>query len=117
MQGAIHFHSQQCSFLNQPLFFSLLPESSYLSMQKAKYVSVYLPGEESWYDLRSASVYKAGHTHKYEVSQDSIPSFQRAGTIIPRKDRLRRSSTQMENDPYTLVTSISCSFFEYLFFN
>lgn len=82
-------------------------ENSYLSVQRAKHVSVYLPGDESWYDLRSGFAYKGGQTHKYEVSEDSVPSFQRAGTIIPRKDRLRRSSTQMENDPYTLVTSIS----------
>ncbi|XP_060183066.1 probable glucan 1,3-alpha-glucosidase [Lycium barbarum] len=75
--------------------------------ERAKHVSVYLPGEESWYDLRSASAYKGGHTHKYEVSEDSVPSFQRAGTIIPRKDRLRRSSTQMENDPYTLVIALN----------
>ena len=71
--------------------------------QRAKHVSVYLPGKQSWYDLRTGAVYKGGKTHKLEVSEESVPAFQRAGTIIPRKDRLRRSSTQMTNDPYTLV--------------
>lgn len=66
-------------------------------------MSVYLPGEELWYDLRNGSPYKGGVSHKLEVSEDSIPSFQRAGAIVPRKDRFRRSSTQMVNDPYTLV--------------
>lgn len=35
--------------------------------------------------------------------ESGIPVYQRAGTIIPKKLRHRRSSTQMQNDPYTLV--------------
>lgn len=38
-----------------------------------------------------------------DAPEESIPAFQKAGTIIPRKDRFRRSSSQMDNDPYTLV--------------
>lgn len=72
-------------------------------LQGAKHVSVYLPGDESWYDMKTGTAYKGGATHKLDALEESIPSFQRAGTIIPRKDRFRRSSTQMENDPYTLV--------------
>lgn len=82
-------------------------------LQRAKHVSVYLPGDQSWYDMKTGTAYKGGATHKLEALEESIPSFQRAGTIIPRKDRFRRSSTQMENDPYTLVClriTISCSF-------
>jgi len=71
--------------------------------QRAKHASVYLPGKESWYDLRTGTVYKGGVTHKLQVTEESIPAFQRAGTIVARKDRFRRSSTQMANDPYTLV--------------
>ena len=66
-------------------------------------MSVYLPAGQSWYNLRNGVSYAGGVSHKLEVSEDSIPTFQRAGTIIPRKDRFRRSSTQMVNDPYTLV--------------
>ena len=79
------------SLINLPVF------------QQAKHVSVYLPGKQPWYDLRTGNVYKGGMTHKLKASEESIPAFQRAGTIVPRKDRLRRSSTQMINDPYTLV--------------
>lgn len=71
--------------------------------QGAKHVSVYLPGGQSWYDLRTGTAYTGGVTHKLEVSEEAIPAFQRAGTIVPRKDRFRRSSKQMEYDPYTLV--------------
>jgi alpha 1,3-glucosidase len=76
----------------------------FFSVQGAKYASVYLPGKELWYDIRTGDAYKGGKTHKLEAAE-SVPAFQRAGTIIPRKDRLRRSSTQMVNDPYTLVCS------------
>lgn len=71
--------------------------------QRERHASVYLPGKQSWYDLRTGAVYKGGKTHKMDVSEESVPAFLRAGTIIPRKDRFRRSSTQMMNDPYTLV--------------
>lgn len=64
---------------------------------------MYLPGGQSWYDMRTGTAYKGGVTRTIEVSEEGIPAFQRAGTIIPRKDRFRRSSRQMENDPYTLV--------------
>lgn len=32
--------------------------------------------------------------------------FQKGGTIVPRKDRPRRSSVLMHNDPYTLVVAL-----------
>ncbi|MGH0142487.1 UNVERIFIED_CONTAM: hypothetical protein FKN15_013421 [Acipenser sinensis] len=37
----------------------------------------------------------------------SIPVFQRGGTIIPRKERVRRSSECMAGDPYTLYVALS----------
>ncbi|KAG9151688.1 hypothetical protein Leryth_001985 [Lithospermum erythrorhizon] len=77
--------------------------------ERATDVSVYLPGEQLWYDLRSGMHYNGGQTHKFEASEENIPSFQRAGTIIPRKDRYRRSSMQMEHDPYTLVIALNSS--------
>jgi len=44
-----------------------------------------------------------------DAPEESIPAFQKAGTIIPRKDRFRRSSSQMDNDPYTLVRTTLAS--------
>lgn len=35
-----------------------------------------------------------------------IPVYQRGGTIIPKKERIRRASTLMKNDPYTLVVAL-----------
>lgn len=64
---------------------------------------MYLPGEEPWYDVKTGATFSGGDYHKIPVTMESIPVFQRGGTIIPRKDRPRRSSTQTVNDPYTLV--------------
>ena len=36
------------------------------------------------------------------INMDSIPVFLRGGHIIARKERIRRSSAQMANDPFTL---------------
>lgn len=36
-----------------------------------------------------------------------MPVFQRGGTIVPRKDRPRRSSVLTHNDPYTLVIALN----------
>ncbi|KAL5554945.1 hypothetical protein UlMin_037181 [Ulmus minor] len=106
----MEFPSDEATFSNDEAFMvgnSLLVQGIYT--ERAKHTSVYLPGKESWYDVRTGAVYKGGVTHKLEVSEDSVPAFQRAGTIIPRKDRFRRSSTQMVNDPYTLVIALNSS--------
>ncbi|XP_027329668.1 probable glucan 1,3-alpha-glucosidase [Abrus precatorius] len=106
----MEFPSDEATFTNDEAFMvgnSLLVQGIYT--ERAKHASVYLPGKQSWYDLRSGTVYKGGVTHKLEVTEESIPAFQRAGTILTRKDRFRRSSTQMVNDPYTLVIALNSS--------
>lgn len=106
----MEFPSEEATFNNDEAFMvgnSILVQGIYT--ERAKHASVYLPGKQSWYDLRTGTIYKGGITHKLEISEDSIPAFQRAGTIIPRKDRFRRSSTQMVNDPYTLVIALNSS--------
>lgn len=72
--------------------------------------SVYLPGEEPWYDVKTGATFSGGDYHKIPVTMESIPVFQRGGTIIPRKDRPRRSSTQTVNDPYTLVIALNSAY-------
>ncbi|KAK1317423.1 putative alpha-xylosidase 2 [Acorus calamus] len=106
----MEFPSDQATFNNSDTFLvgdSLLVRGVYNEGEKS--VSVYLPGKQSWYDLRSGASYTGGTSYKLDVSLDSIPCFQRAGTIVPRKDRFRRSSSQMTNDPYTLVIALNSS--------
>uniref|UniRef100_A0A8C7P5D2 Neutral alpha-glucosidase AB n=1 Tax=Oncorhynchus mykiss TaxID=8022 RepID=A0A8C7P5D2_ONCMY len=77
-------------------------------------VTAYLPGKgEVWFDVHTNST-----THSQPVCHDqgatclvkqshTIPVFQRGGSIIPRKARVRRSSSCMEHDPYTLFVALS----------
>lgn len=105
----MEFPNDEATFNNDEAFMvgnALLVQGIYT--ENAKDASVYLPGDETWYDLRSGTVYKGGKTQKVEAS-GAIPVFQRSGTIIPRKDRFRRSTVQMENDPYTLVIALDSS--------
>lgn len=54
--------------------------------------------------MKSGATFPGGKEVEIPVTLDSgIPVYQRAGSIIPKKLRHRRSSTQMQNDPYTLV--------------
>ncbi|XP_058070690.1 probable glucan 1,3-alpha-glucosidase [Magnolia sinica] len=106
----MEFPTDEATFNNGEAFMvgnSILVQGIY--NEGAKHVSVYLPGGQSWYDLRTGVAYTGGTQHKLEVTEESIPAFQKAGTIVPRKDRFRRSSTQMVNDPYTLVIALNSS--------
>lgn len=73
-------------------------------------MKVVFPGSDPWYTLKSGdavapAVGTKGTPRVTELPVDiySMPVFVRGGSIIPRKDRARRSSSRMEFDPYTLV--------------
>ncbi|ERL92990.1 neutral alpha-glucosidase AB [Dendroctonus ponderosae] len=70
-------------------------------------VEVYLPGkvDSRWYNLEDFRLYLAG-SHNIPVTLDSHVVFYKGGSIIPRKDRPRRSSTVMHNDPFTLYVAL-----------
>ncbi|MQL90677.1 hypothetical protein Taro_023279 [Colocasia esculenta] len=106
----LEFPNDQETYNNGDAFMvgnSVLVQGIYEQGQKS--VSVYLPGKETWYDLRNGASYTGGKSYTLEVSEDSIPAFQKGGTIVPRKDRFRRSSTQMVEDPFTLVIALNSS--------
>uniref|UniRef100_A0A0C9RX54 Probable glucan 1,3-alpha-glucosidase n=1 Tax=Wollemia nobilis TaxID=56998 RepID=A0A0C9RX54_9CONI len=106
----MEFPSDELTFSNDEAFMvggSLLVHGIY--NEGVTSVSVYLPGSKDWYDLRTGSVYTGGDHYMLDVTDESIPVFQQGGTIIPRRDRFRRSSTQMDRDPYTLVIALNRS--------
>ena len=43
---------------------------------------------------------------KYGALLRTVPVFYRAGYIIARKERVRRSTDTMETDPYTIIVSL-----------
>lgn len=71
-------------------------------------VSIYLPPNELYYDYFTYATHKGtGSSITLPAPLDKIPLLMRAGHIIPRKDRPRRSSGLMRFDPYTLVVALS----------
>lgn len=70
-------------------------------------VSVYFPGtQDIWYDIDTYRKIQGGGAVKIPVTISKIPVFQRGGTIIPKKERIRRSSALTHNDPYTLIVAV-----------
>lgn len=71
-------------------------------------IDVYLPGQgQVWYDYSSSQRHVGPVTISALTPLDKIPVFVRGGTVIPRKDRPRRSSSLMVNDPYTLLVALN----------
>ncbi|XP_048086916.1 neutral alpha-glucosidase AB isoform X2 [Alosa alosa] len=71
-------------------------------------VTAYLPGHgEVWYDVHTFQKHNGAQSLYIPVTMSSIPVFQRGGSIIPKKLRVRRSSSCMENDPYTLIVALN----------
>jgi len=70
------------------------------------------PSDDLWYDAEALKLVskegKQGTIEEITVPSDidTIPVFQRGGSIIPRKLRLRRSSHTMTRDPYTLYVAL-----------
>ncbi|CAH2061938.1 unnamed protein product, partial [Iphiclides podalirius] len=78
----------------------------------AKSVKVYLPGKESntlWYDVDNYQVHKAQGYFNQEVNIAKVPVYQRGGSVVPRRERVRRSSALMDHDPFTLVVALDAN--------
>lgn len=78
--------------------------------QNARSVQIYIPDNEVYYDYTNSVPGKAikdslGSVKK-AVSLGDIPMYIKGGSILPRKDRYRRSSKLMHNDPYHLVVAL-----------
>lgn len=73
--------------------------------------TVYLPGADAWYDLfapegLSRARVSSGEV-KFNAPLDRMLVFQRAGSIVPKQERLRRSTRAMATDPFTLVVALT----------
>lgn len=69
--------------------------------------SCYLPGGAGtvWYNAATGTRHAGGQTVTLAVTLEDVPLFIRGGSIIPRKERARRSSAAMADDPYTLIVA------------
>ncbi|CRK87777.1 CLUMA_CG001536, isoform A [Clunio marinus] len=82
-------------------------------MQKgASKVDVYFPsknGEKQgdiWYDIDDYRKIERVGVESVSVNSYKIPVYQRGGTIIPKKERIRRSAVLMQDDPFTLIVAV-----------
>lgn len=79
-----------------------------------KETDIVFPCEDSWYDVDTMNKIQLGQkdevsTVTVESDIDKIPVYQRGGSIISRKLRLRRSTQMMTTDPYTLFVALNDS--------
>ncbi|KAI8999776.1 glycosyl hydrolases family 31-domain-containing protein [Gaertneriomyces semiglobifer] len=72
-------------------------------------VDVYLPPNTTWFDYHSHTPYvssSTGKTVSLSTPMDHIPVLVRAGSVVPTRSRVRRSSSLMKHDPYTLLIAL-----------
>ncbi|TPX67212.1 hypothetical protein SpCBS45565_g03933 [Spizellomyces sp. 'palustris'] len=71
-------------------------------------VDVYLPKLAVWYDYASLGKVSPSVAGILNVKTplEKIPVLLRGGTILPRRERIRRASNLMLRDPYTLLIAL-----------
>lgn len=74
---------------------------------------LYVPSGEEWYDLYNPNGYgmKVNNVGRMSipVTLGRMVVFQKGGTIVPKQERLRRSTVAMSKDPFTLVVALNAS--------
>ncbi|KAB0395427.1 hypothetical protein E2I00_005230, partial [Balaenoptera physalus] len=84
---------------------------------KATVVDVFLPGSnEVWYDSKTFAHWEGACTVKIPVALDTIPVFQRGGSVVPIKTTIGRSTGCMTDSPYGLWVALSTKVFEKCYF-
>jgi len=67
---------------------------------------VLFPAADLWFDVETMARIDVADgvttLHRVDAPLDKIPAYQRGGSVVPRRMRLRRSSQLMVRDPYTL---------------
>ncbi|KAJ3415861.1 hypothetical protein HDV05_003925 [Chytridiales sp. JEL 0842] len=71
-------------------------------------VDVYLPTAASWYDYETFKKVPSG-TVSVETPLDKVPVFLRGGSIVARRDRVRRAGTLGVRDPFTLLVALDAN--------
>lgn len=78
-------------------------------------VNVYFPSVDGkdqsdiWYDFETYTKIESIGLKAIQVDSLKVPVFQKGGTIIPKKEVARPSSTQMINDPVSLFVAVNSS--------
>lgn len=60
-----------------------------------------------WYDTDNYHKIDSIGVHQIDVNINKIPAYQRGGTVIPRKEIVRKSSVRMTDDPISLYIAVN----------
>ncbi|KAG2158568.1 glycoside hydrolase family 31 protein [Suillus bovinus] len=75
-----------------------------------KEVSVYIAEDQVYYDYFTNQAHRPKNRHiTLSANLDQIPLLIRGGSIIPTRERPRRSSPLMKHDPFTLRVALDTS--------
>uniref|UniRef100_A0A8C1FWA6 Glucosidase, alpha; neutral C n=1 Tax=Cyprinus carpio TaxID=7962 RepID=A0A8C1FWA6_CYPCA len=70
-------------------------------------VKVLLPGsDELWYDTNMAAVHNGARTLDLPVTLNTVPVFQRGGTVVPRRAGCGSSTADLQQHPITLTVAL-----------
>ncbi|KAJ8289130.1 hypothetical protein COCON_G00017890 [Conger conger] len=71
-------------------------------------VKVLLPGtDESWYDVSTGQVFSGGRSVSFPVTLDTVPLFQRGGTVVPRRTGPGSCTADLQKLPFTLTVALN----------
>ncbi|KAF7653204.1 hypothetical protein LDENG_00086110 [Lucifuga dentata] len=74
----------------------------------AQEVRVLLPGSgEIWYDVHSAKAYKGGRTLSLTVTLDTVPVFQRGGSVVCRAAGSGSCTAELQQLPLCLTVALN----------
>lgn len=82
-------------------------------LKGATSVNVYFPSSDGkdqsdiWYDFDDYTKFDSTGTRAIQVDSLKVPVYQKGGSIIPKKEIPRRSSTHMTNDPVSLFVAVN----------
>ncbi|KAI8140167.1 glycosyl hydrolases family 31-domain-containing protein [Fennellomyces sp. T-0311] len=77
-----------------------------VTKEGATETDIYFPGDQQWYDMSTHAPVRLTGRNTVSAPLEKIPAYYRAGHIIPRRERVRRSSHSMKLDPFTLVIAL-----------
>ncbi|KAJ1734480.1 hypothetical protein LPJ61_001049 [Coemansia biformis] len=69
-------------------------------------VDVVFPQQENWYDLHTHELYVGPARRQFSVGLADTLVFARGGSIVPTRERHRRSTALMRRDPFTLYVYV-----------
>uniref|UniRef100_A0A7S0UX36 Glucosidase II subunit alpha n=1 Tax=Polytomella parva TaxID=51329 RepID=A0A7S0UX36_9CHLO len=80
------------------------------SLDERRTLSLKLPSGAVWYSaatgLAMPPLPAQDLPYEIQATMETCPVFYRGGFIVPRRERARRSTTSMVQDPYTLVVAL-----------